>query len=184
MSAILAKILNSTVGTSSLKALDTILKADNTTIANNAADRLFNSLKSSSTLVGSDDVMFKYNGGWGSKATGQAGFNSDITSKIASSFIQFGASGTVIIKCLFRNASSYGQDCYIRVLNASGGVVDTVEHDVEEGATVEISMNLNVTAGTKYKLVLAGTGGTDRADGEPMICGKTMVLGATISLTT
>ena len=64
MDAGLAKLMNSSVGTSALKALDTILKTDNTTIANNAADRLFNSFKNSAKLVGSDEVMYNYTGTW------------------------------------------------------------------------------------------------------------------------
>lgn len=186
MSAILAKILNSTVGTSSLKALDTILKTDNTTIANNAADRLFNSLKNSAKLVGSDDVMFNYTGTW-SRGYGDKlpdyGFGENDYLYVADSFIQFDTSGTVIIKTQQTHGSTSDQTYYLIVVDANKNKIGEAREDVDSYANFELSYALNVTKGTKYKIVLVNDNG-GYLTGNFEVCGKTMLLGATVTVTT
>lgn len=185
MDAGLAKLMNSSVGTSALKALDTILKTDNTTIATNAADKLFNSFKNSAKLVGSDEVMYNYTGTWsyGYGNQVQGGFGESDYAYIANSFIKFDTSGTVIIKTLqTARSSTYVGTYYLRVIDDKGVTIGTSSAYVPVDAEVEISYSLNVTAGAKYKIVLAGSS-HNSPDDNFVVCGKTMLLGATVTLT-
>ena len=192
MDAGLAKVLNSSVGTSTLKALDTILKESDatnvtalktqmTTSANAAADRLFNSLKSSAKLVGSDDVMFTYLGGWTYDSSGND-FGSSFYAYKTNSFVQFDTSGTVIIKTVQsgqRNDSPH--TFYMRAYDASGNQVKTVQANLLYNTTGEIKLSLNVTAGSKYRFVI---GWYNYGNGSPNldVCGTMVMFGATATL--
>lgn len=188
MDAGLAKVLNSSVGTSTLKALDTILKESDatnvtalktqmTTSANAAADRLFNSLKSSAKLVGSDDVMFTYGGAWswGSETEFGSGFYHCSTN----SFVLFDTSGTVIIKTVQSGQRSDSPHTfYMRAYDASGNQVKTVQANLLYNTTGEIKLSLNVTAGSKYRFVI---GWYNYGNGSPNldVCGTMVIFGAT-----
>ena len=180
MDAGLAKLMNSSVGTSALKALDTILKTDNTTIANNAADRLINSLKNSTKLVGSDEVLFSYEGQWTptDEITGCAnGYKS-------SSFIKFDTSGTVTIKTLQTGGRSNNKEEYrIKAIDSSGNQIKFVSAELDYGATGYIELELNVTAGSKYKFVVAN-GNYSVVEPNLLVCGKTIMFAPAITLTT
>ena len=173
MDAGLAKTLNSSVGTSALKALDTILKTDNTTIANNAVDRLFNNLVASSKLVGSDDVMYVYSGTW----------TSDNSKEYKTSyFIQFDKSGSVTIKTT-QNASSFSMgDRALYVYDSNGTTIAQAGATLSEGMTVELSCSINVTAGSKYKFSVYDKNGY--ANHNVRVCGKTIMFAPTITPTT
>lgn len=152
MDAGLAKVMNSSVGTSALKALDTILKTDNTTIANNAADRLYNKLMNNVKLIGSDELMYHYKGTW----TGTPQY------KYSETAITFDKSGTVVFKTRQLNLdTSTTKYCYLAVNGGASGsnrIVSTGNVYVPSGATVELSLAVNVTAGTKYYVEIFGHG--------------------------
>ena len=193
MDAGLAKVVNSTVGTSTVKALDTILKESDTTnvnalktqmttSGNAAADRLYDKLKASAKLVGSDDVMFTYTGEW----TGASGSNSEFGSAFndykTKSFISFDTTGTVVIKTRQQGKrSDYPHTYYIRAYDASGNQVKTAEGSLPYNTTGDIMLSLNVTAGSKYKFVISGYN-----SGYPSqnldVCGKIMIFGATATI--
>lgn len=160
MSAIVAKVMNSTVGTSTVKALDTILKESDaanveklntymTTIANNAADRLYNKLKSDVRLVGSDEVIFHYTGGWKDKA------NDNYV--LTTNGVSFSHSGTVIAKTLQYGTEDYGFEYEMTVYEDSSDGTNIAESGrifIPEKQTAEISIAFNVTAGKKYYIEL------------------------------
>ena len=156
MSAIVAKVMNSTVGTSTVKALDTILKESDaanveklntymTTIANNAADRLYNKLKTDVKLVGSDEVIYHYSGTW--KLLSNESYLQTTQG------VSFSHNGTVKLKTVQCNESSGSNKYEISVYKdstsnsryAQTGIVTVPAYQ-----TVEMSLSFNVTAGTKY----------------------------------
>ena len=181
MSAIIAKLLNSTVGTSSIKALDTILKADNTTIANNAADRLYGFFNNNAKLVAADEVLYVYSGTWNSSDTSI--FGSGTSGHKTNSYMSFDKSGTV--RFVFSHSSTTGSEtsAYLRVYDGSGSQVATVREAVKGNSSVEVSLNVNVTAGSKYKVAIGysnSTGGSSNV----RVCAKTIICPANVTLTT
>ena len=187
MDAGLAKLLNSSVGTSTLKALDAILKTDNTTIANNAADRIFNNLKNSTKLVGSDDVLFAYNGSWTAlSASSDAWYGSKYSGSATRSYLQFNTSGTVTLKTTQKGTDSDGPQNYkYRVTDSAGNVITEGSAAIAYESTAEISCNVNVTAGTKYKFEIVGhvDGGYNNEE-NLLVCGKTIMFAPSVTLTT
>jgi hypothetical protein len=179
MDAGLAKVMNSSVGTSAVKALDTLLKTDNTTIANNAADRLFNSLKNSAKLVGSDEVMFVYSGDWVDDNSFGGSFNGCRTS----SFIQFDTSGTVVFKTIQTGNRTDGNKhtFNLRAYDASGNQIRNVRADLSNGTTAEIQLSMNVTAGAKYKIGI-GCYNTGYPAQFLDVCGTMVLFSATATL--
>ena len=177
MDAGLAKVMNSSVGSSALKALDTILKTDNTTIANNAADRLFNSLKNSVKLVASDETMFAYNGTWGH-------FNIDgkeFTNKGTLQFMQFDKSGTVRFALVFTNehsSASYEQAIYV-VDSSHKTIAKSDLITVAPKTTVLIWVDANVVAGGKYKCAFENSSYLQVLN----VCATPVLFGATATLT-
>lgn len=185
MDAGLAKVMNSSVGTSTLKALDAILKTDNTAIANNAADRLFNSLKNSAKLIGSDDVMFTYSGEWtyGSGSGNNPIFGSGFNHYLANSFVQFDTSGAVTIKTVQTGARTDAKHTfYLRVYDSSGNQITTTAGNLANGTTAEIKLDFNVTAGSKYKFAIGGYN-VGSLSPNLNVCGKTVIFGATATIT-
>ena len=186
MDAGLAKIMNSSVGSSALKALDTILKTDNTTIANNAADRIFNNLKNSTKLVGSDDVLFTYSGEWTRlKASESAWYGDSFDGYETTSYIQFNTSGTVSLKTTQTNGRDDGtSDFKYRVYDSAGNVlVNKRIYDIASSSTVEFTIDINVTSGTKYKFAIVAESGAS-ASTNLNVCGKTILFGPTITTST
>lgn len=158
MSAIVAKVMNSTVGTSTVKPLDTILKESDaanveklntymTTIANNAADRLYNKLKSDVRLVGSDEVILRYDGTWSASTNGAY--------QRTSQGVTFSHNGTVVAKTL-QSCPGNTDDVYTFSIavykeSTSGArYVQSPEVSIPVGQFAEISIAFNVTVGTKY----------------------------------
>lgn len=185
MDAGLAKTLNSSVGTSTLKSLDTILKTDNTTIANNAADRLFNSLKNSSKLVGSDDVLFAYSGGWTfTNGDSDTDFGRNYDYYKTNSFIQIGSSGAVTFKTtqLGMDATNGTMPVQLRVYDSSGATVGNIVTEIPQGVSAEVSVSVNVTANAKYKVAIAFYNGGN-AHTNLTVCGKTIILAPTVTMT-
>ena len=194
MDAGLAKVLNSSVGTSTTKALDTILKESDatnvtalktqmTTSANGGADRLFDKLKASSKVVGSEDVMFTYTGGWKSAFGDSAKLGSGNECE-TTSFILFDTSGTVKIKTRQIGKRSENLHQYkIGAYDASGTLIKTVEEHIPYNTTADITLSLNVTAGSKYKFIIYCYNANSTYPSQNLdVCGKTMMFGATASL--
>lgn len=154
MSAIVAKVMNSTVGTSTVKALDTILKESDaanveklntymTTIANNAADRLYNKLKSDVRLVGSDEVLLRYTGGW--NLTGN-----DRYLKTAKG-VSFSHAGTVVAKTVQYSVRNNTLNVYNSSDFQSANLIASGQNRiVSGGGDVEICVSFNVVPGTVY----------------------------------
>lgn len=164
MDAGLAKVVNSTMGTSNFKPLDKIF-SDN------------------AKLVGSDEVMFDYTGEWTEVKDGGGGFNSSIYGTMTTSFIQFDKSGTVIIKTRQKNAGTSDMTYYIRVDDSNGNTVATGSYKVVQGATVDLLLSLNVTSGVRYK-VAVGVYNSGNVARVFSVCGKTILFGATVTVTT
>lgn len=183
MSAIIAKLMNSTVGTSSTKALDAILKTDNTAIANNAADRLYNAINNSVKLVGSDETILAYDGGWATYTPS----NSKFSGRQTSSYMTFGKSGVVRFKTVQKGSRSDATHTfYLIICNSSGTEIGRTEVSLGMDAVAEISCEINVTAGTKYQVKLecynTSTSGTLSA--KVSACATPVVFGVTASVTT
>lgn len=134
MSGMLAKVINSSVGTSSFKSLDEVLL-------------------SKIRLVGSDDVFFSYEGDWSNV--------NDAYTKETTSYIVFDTDGTVNFKTFFNTYSNTGDKATVvklMVLNSSGSTIASVEKgvvtkaDEENASHYELSVPVNVTKGAKYKV--------------------------------
>ena len=136
MSGMLAKVINSSVGTSSFKSLDEVLL-------------------SKVRLVGSDDAFFAYNGAWTN--------NTDAYTKYTSSYITFDISGTVNFKVFFSTYTSAGgadkrTDMSITVKDSAGTTIAETETTVwttdnaADNTEYELAVAVNVTAGTKYRI--------------------------------
>lgn len=154
MDAGLAKVLNSTIGTSAVKALDTLMKESDTanveklngymtTIANNAADRLYNKLKSEVRLVGSDEVLIRYTGGWTLSG-------SDRYLKTAKG-VSFSHAGTVVAKTVQYAEKNNTLNVYKDSSFAQTSLIATeFNRIVDGGGNVEICASFNVVPGTVY----------------------------------
>jgi hypothetical protein len=134
MDAGLAKVLNSTVGTSTLKALDQIF---------------FDNVK----LIASDEVLYKYSGGWTNKQITTADRGNDSTENP----IIFDTSGTVIFKTVVENYNGTGSTSISITVkdsagNTKGSASGTVVMTSESSKKVEyeISCIVNVTAGETF----------------------------------
>lgn len=144
MSALLAKVLNSSVGTSTLKPLDKLLE----TVANNAADKLFNSLKNSVTVISSDETMLSYNGAWENAAASGSFIGYQTTN-----YIKFDCNGVVRLKTVQKgNRTDYNHTYDIYVYDETGATVATTSMGIAYGATAEISVDFNVSSSKKYKV--------------------------------
>jgi hypothetical protein len=181
MSAIIAKLLNSTVGTSSTKALDTILKTDNTTIANNAADRLYGLFNNNAKLVAADEILYVYSGTWSSNDSSI--FGSQATGYKTLNYISFDKSGTVRLVFSHKNTSSSETSAYLRVYDGSGSQIATITEYVKANTSVEVSLDVNVTAGSKYK-VAVGYSNSVGGSSNLRVCAKTIICPANVTLTT
>ena len=188
MDAGLAKVLNSTIGTSAVKALDTLMKESDTanveklngymtTIANNAADRLYNKLKADVKLVGSDEVILHYDGGW------KEGSNAKY--RVTTQGVSFSHNGAIIAKT-FQSNSGSGEKNYR--LNAYAGsatgatIAASGNVSVPSGQSVEISIAFNVAVGTKYYIELysSDTAPADTVD----FCGTLVQFSPTATMAT
>lgn len=145
MSALLAKVLNSSVGTSTITALDKLLEV----VANNAADRVVNSLKSSVKIIASDETLLSYSGEW------QSDYSSSTAYYITKNYVKFDCDGVVRVKTVQSggtiNSSPYQYT--IKVTDSSGtevGSSPTVS--LSTSANAEIYIDVNVKAGVGYKV--------------------------------
>ena len=184
MSAIVAKVMNSTVGTSAVKALDTILKESDaanveklntymTTIANNAADRLYNKLKSDVRLVGSDEVLFKYNGTWS--------LTSNDRYLTTTQGVSFSHSGTVIAKTVQNSDRENQFTVFTKGADGSTTELAVETNDqTDEWGYVEISASFNVVPGQLYyfKIYTYETNGIKSLD----LCATPYPFGATATI--
>ena len=175
MDAGLAKVMNSSVGTSTLKALDAILKTDNTAIANNAADKLYNLFKSNVKLVGSDNVMFSYSGTWANRQ-----YDTSIgTLYCTSNLITFDTSGTVRFMLPIKRGSAASM--YMYIFDESDVVVGKLTAiDVKADTPIIATLDVNVSTGKKYRL---GVGGASFNPSGLYIGATTILFGATATLT-
>lgn len=188
MSAILAKILNSTVGSSTITPLDTLLG----TVANNAADRLYTKLKADVKLVGSDDVLYTYTGGY-THYSDYSGNKGDSWMGAAfecrmSSYISFSASGTVTVKLSVRNTQGASMSSRLQVRNSSGVIIYDDYFSCSGNSATTFSFDMNVTAGTKYMIGYANdSGAASSSYVKPVtldICATPVLFGATTTLST
>ena len=182
MDAGLAKVLNSTIGTSAVKALDTLMKESDTanveklngymtTIANNAADRLYNKLKADVKLVGSDEVLGKYDGTWGES-------NNRVvwTTKA----VVFSHGGTVIAKTIQKSTDGHNISVY-KGASVSTNAIATASHTkVTESYDVELSTSFNVDAGQVYCFRIESNGTTPKQILE--FCATPYSLGSTVTI--
>lgn len=136
MSGMLAKVINSSVGTSDFKSLD---------------EQLLSKVR----LVGSDDVFFAYDGGWTDSA--------DSYTRYTTSYIKFDTEGTVNFKVFFsRYTTTTGVDkktnITLTVKDGNGTVVAEAVTSVQmtDNAAYdndyELSVAVNVTKGSKFRI--------------------------------
>lgn len=160
MDAGLAKVLNSTVGTDEFKALDKVF-SDN------------------ARLVGSDDVMYHYDGE----------FTYDTPSLywkgiITSSYITFDKSGSVKIKTTQRGRrSDYPHTYDVYFINEAGATLVSVSQSIVYDGIAEISLSANVTAGAKYKVRINCYDAGDSPSPDIDVCGKIILFGANVTKT-
>lgn len=179
-SAILAKILNSTVGSGAITPLDTLLG----TIANNAADRLYTKLKADVKLVGSEDVLYSYTGGWtdyGINSSGKwTGYEYE---KRTSNYMSFSAGGSVTITVNVSNSTPSSQFHHIEVQNSSGTKVAEYDFSIAASSSAVVSLSVNVATGDKYKLTVARNNGTPSIS-YMNVCATPVLFGVTTTLST
>jgi hypothetical protein len=131
MDAALGKLLNSTIGTPDHKALDEIILGN-------------------VRLVASDTTLFVYDGEWTDEGETVYGYNH--IGGTTSSFIQFDTSGTVRFTSIQKGYNSSGNQSYtLRVYDGSNNILASYTADIPHNATAEISVDVNVIAGSKYK---------------------------------
>ena len=175
MDAGLAKILNSTVGTNNIKSLDKIFT-------------------DSIRLVGSEDVMYVYDGAFTSRYQAEYLVNT----LTANQYITFDTPGAVRLKTeqiIYANSDANAGEgkpvkIGLQVLNESGTVIASAEtaYTSTSMVAIELWVDLNVVPGTKYKLRL-----TSRSFGESTwasymskkvsVCGKAVLFGAKVTPT-
>jgi hypothetical protein len=127
--------------------------------------------------------MFNYTGTWTGGYGHEVGygFTNDDYVYIANSYIKFDASGTVIIKTLQKSPSD--ATYYLRVMDVNGNKVGETVEKLPQGEYAEMLYSLNVTSGVKYKILVAVRDGSTPLQNFE-VCGKTMLLGATVTATT
>lgn len=176
MDAGLAKVLNSTVGTSDLKSLDKIFE-------------------DSMRLIGSEDVMYVYTGTFTETAQEEYVLNT----LIANQYITFDTPGTVRIKTeqmLYPNTDANASagcstQISLSVLNESGNVITSISTPTGGTTAVltELYVDINVVPGEKYKIKIGGRAfWNDGAWKKYMrktfsVCGKTIFFGAKVTAT-
>jgi hypothetical protein len=181
MSAIVAKVMNSSVGTSSVKPLDTILKTDNTAIANNAADRLYGLFNNNAKLVAADEILYVYSGTW--SGNDSSIFGNQVSGYKTASYISFDKSGTIRLVFSHKSTASTDTSTYLRVYDGSGSQIATITESTKANSSVEVSLDVNVTAGSKYKVAVGysnSTGGSPNV----RVGAKTLICPANVTLTT
>lgn len=181
MDAGLAKVINSTVGTSGLKSLDKIFT-------------------DSIRLVGSEDVMYVYDGTF-TKRTQEESILNTLT---ADKYITFDTPGAVRIKTdqiIYANSDANATDgkpvrIKLSVLDENGAVIASVESEYIAVNMVAITLwlDLNVVPGKKYKVKIGGRAVGQLVGGGEIwsqymsksfsVCGKTMFFAAKVTTTT
>jgi hypothetical protein len=166
MSGMLAKVMNSTVGTSNFKSLD---------------EAVYNRFKNDVRLVGAEEVLFSYDGGWTELSdiptTSYRGY---ITTKS----IKFSHSGTVIFKTTQPHPESSTVTYVITIRDSSGNNLKQISNEVEgsgEAYDLDITMAFNVTAGTPYKIILSRTS-TKPKNQDLKICAVPVLIGSDVTL--
>ena len=166
MDAGLAKVLNSTIGTTNFKSLNKIFE-------------------DGVRLVASEDVMYKYDGAFTTSKPAYADWRTT-----ANSYITFDKPGTVYIKTeqyLYADATNTKPGAVkIMVLNESGVVITETPDYVgtKVDGTVSIYLEMNVVPGTKYKISLGCNNGENFGaypTGNFSVCGKTVLFGANVT---
>jgi hypothetical protein len=169
MSGMLAKVINSSVGTSDFKSLDEVLL-------------------SKIRLIGSDDVFFSYDGEWVTE-------NSDYTYR-TSSYITFDTDGAVKFKTYFSDYSTNGVDktttMTIAVEDVTGTTIEAsstaiyLDDNAAATSDYELSVAVNVTKGSKYKVRLSSsnTSSYKRPSGKLTVCATPVFTTSKCTLTT
>lgn len=141
MSGMLAKVLNSTVGTNNFKSLDVAM-----------TEKICDRLKSETRLIGSDDVLYVYDGQWkrtdDDPDTGYKGKTTD--------GFTFSHSGLALFKTT--QLQEEGVDWYMYVY-CDGVRIEKVnipEDDVEVDLYFDIVIPVAVEAGKTYSVFISG----------------------------
>lgn len=131
MDALVAKALNSTVGSDSFSGLDKLLTKD------------------AVRLLPGDKLFYKYDGGYTSVNGGGSGSNTQWATR--SKYIQFDVSGTVEIKIAQSNSLGSSKTITIAIKDGDGNSVYSISkaaNDIGDSLTVQI----NVDKSKKYRL--------------------------------
>lgn len=167
MSGMLAKVLNSTVGTSSFKSLDEVLPS-----------KIYDKFKADVGLVGSEKVLYTYGGAW------TALENSDsYRRQQASTKIKFGCGGVVLFKTVQALKTSQGE-IRIEIKNNAGTVLKSATYTLPASTSdlteVELSCPFNVTAGTEYTVLLLKYGSNPTTNFH--VCAEPVMFCPTVTL--
>ncbi len=176
MSGMLAKVMNSTVGTSNFKSLDVAL-----------TERIYDKLNSETRLVGSDNVLYYYDGTW-TEVDGDWMSDNDVLRStydgILTGGFRLSHSGMVIFKTT-QTSPAYGVRYALVVRDSSGAEIGSTVFQVPAGMEdmpFDILLPMQVEAGETYSVVLANDTGGRNIDEILNICATPVICAPTVTL--
>lgn len=177
MSGMLAKVMNSTVGTNNFKSLDVAL-----------TEKIYDKLNSETRLVGSDNVLFNYAGGTWTDVDGDWMSDNDILrgtyDGILTGGFRLSHSGMVVFKTT-QTSPADGVRYALVVRDGSGAEIGRALFDVPAGMEdmpFDILLPMQVEAGETYSVVLANDTGGRNIDEILNICGTPVICAPTVTL--
>lgn len=167
MSGMLAKVMNSTVGTSDFKSLDVAL-----------TEKIYNKFNSETRLIGSDDVLYYYEGDW----TKTDGVPLDSYSGYTSGEFTFSHSGVVFFKTLQSHdgSSNWRMEVYGDDGEEVGGESINNNDFTTETAFFEIIAPIQVEAGKAYSVLISSNDA--RVDRNLSLCATPVICAPTVTL--
>jgi hypothetical protein len=166
MSGMLAKVLNSTVGTSDFKSLDVAL-----------TERIYDKLNSETRLIGSDDVLYYYEGSW----IKTDGVPLDSYSGYTTYEFSFSHSGVVLFKTTQEHRS--GTNWRMMVYDAIGEEIASAslnDNDLTDNVFFDMIIPMTVRAGEAYSVLISSNDA--RVDRNLSICATPVICAPTVTL--
>lgn len=168
MSGMLAKVMNSTVGTSNFRSLDEAI-----------ADKVHDKLSSSVRFIGSDNVLCHYTGTWSTK-------NGEPTSSyegFSTQEITFSHSGVVIFKTT-QTANEEPWTMYVRDVNTNADVGKSTPayDDLSVGVSFDMTVLATVEAGKPYIVIISNKDAPAERQMNLTICATPVMFAPTVTI--
>lgn len=163
MSGMLAKVMNSTVGTSDFKSLDVAI-----------SDNLYSKLKSGVRLIGSDDVLCQYAGTWSTSDSGS--YEGFITNEF-----MFSHSGVVTFKTKQSGDARWRMQIYVATKTDPLREEYVFKGDYPDDEPFTLSATVTVVAGERYSVRITNTGSLSM-DENLTICATPVMFAPTVTI--